>query len=265
MESKVNYTLVGLAVLILTAGLLFFSLWLSVGFDQKKYNTYLVYIPEVISGLSDSSLVKYNGVTVGYISRIELNKVNPQEVKLTLQIEEGTPVTTSTQATLIAQGITGATFLGLSATSSTFTPLPPSNGSPYPIIPYQPSFMHRLEKNIDSLSESFQRILSDENAKNITKSLRDLPALLKAVNNSTQTFNIMAQSMSTAGTQVTHTMNAAKAGMDKITQQTLPPLDMLLNRLDAIAANLEKTSTDIRQNPAIIIRGTAPPHPGPGE
>ena len=39
LEAKTNYTIVGLVVIILTCALLASALWLSVGFDQKKYKT----------------------------------------------------------------------------------------------------------------------------------------------------------------------------------------------------------------------------------
>ena len=60
-------------------------------------------------------------------------------------------------------------------------------------------------------------------------------------------------------------MTSGKIALDKFSQQTIPPAISLLNRLNAIAANLEKVSNQLRQNPSVIIRGTTPPKPGPGE
>lgn len=139
MEAKTNYTIVGLTVVILTAALLASALWLSVGFDQKKYKIYAVYIHEAVSGLSEDSPVKYNGVPVGSVAKIELSQIDPQQVKILLNIEEGTPITTSTTATLISQGITGTTYVGLSASSSELTPLKKFPRNPIPL--FQPSLL----------------------------------------------------------------------------------------------------------------------------
>ena len=144
MDSQTNYTLVGLAVLILSATLLSAALWLSVGFDRKKYDIYTVYMREAASGLSDDSVVKYNGVKVGVVNKIELNQFDPQQVKIELKIVAGTPITTSTHATLINQGITGTTYLGLSASSPSLFPLQKTPGEPNPVIPYTPSFFSQL-------------------------------------------------------------------------------------------------------------------------
>ncbi len=286
MESKTNYTIVGLTVLILTAGLLSAGLWLSVGFDQKKYDIYTVYVNEAVSGLSDESAVKYNGVKVGLVNKIEINQFDTQQVKIQLKIEQGTPITISTHATLINQGITGTTYLGLSASSPSLFPLQKTPGEPYPVIPYKPSFLSQLEKNIHDVSVGIKRIFDKQNARSVKKSLanmqavtdviakntdslhkslQELPVLINELKASVSKFSTMAGNMSAAGKQVTVTMKAGRVAVDKISQQTLPPMVLLLHRLDLIATNLEKVSADMRQNPAVVIRGTTPPKPGPGE
>ena len=75
----------------------------------------------------------------------------------------------------------------------------------------------------------------------------------------------MATDMSKAGKNVSKTMVSGKNTLDKISQQTIPPAVLLLRRLNAISANLEKVSNEMRQNPSVVIRGTTPPKPGPGE
>ncbi len=71
--------------------------------------------------------------------------------------------------------------------------------------------------------------------------------------------------MAAAGQHVSVTMEAGKNTINKLSQQTLPPIVLLMQRLDLIAANLEKVSAQMRQNPAVVIRGSTPPKPGPGE
>ena len=307
MESKTNYTIVGLTVLILMAALLSTALWLSVGFNQKVYTFYTVYLRESVSGLSEESPVKYNGVQVGFVKKIKLNIDDPRQVELTLSIEKGIPITTSTSATLISQGITGVTFIGLSAGSSDLTPLQKMPGEPYPVIPAKPSLFNQLDtilkevsENVSKVSDQAQRIFNEENAayvrntlsnidkfsevmasnsKNIDSSLKsadvflanmakvskDFPKILKELKVGVKKFNTMADDISNAGKSVSKTMDAGKVTVDKISQQTLPPAVLLLRRLNTISANLEKVSNEMRQNPSVVIRGTKPPKPGPGE
>ncbi|HEN4769833.1 MlaD family protein [Legionella pneumophila serogroup 1] len=307
MESKTNYTIVGLAVLILTAGLLSAGLWLSVGFNQKEYTSYTVYLKESVSGLSVESPVKFNGVQVGYVKEIKLNKNDPRQVELLLNIEKSTPITTSTSATLISQGITGVTYVGLSAGSSELTPLRKMPGEPYPVIPSKPSLLNQLDavlkevaENVGAVSEKAQLIFNEENADNVRKSLANIeriteiiadkgqtidsslnnldvfvanmakaskqfPQLIKDLKTGISKFKSLADNMSAAGKDVSKTMIAGKNTIDQISQQAIPPAVILLRRLNAISANLEKVSNEMRQNPSVIIRGTKTPKLGPGE
>jgi len=286
LEPKANYTLIGLIVLLLTATLISSLLWLSVGFERKKYDFYSVYIHESVSGLSEESSVKFNGVVVGSVKVVELDPVDPQQIKLTLKIEQGTPITTSTIATLVMQGITGNTFLGLSALTPTLEPLQKIPDEPYPVIPYKASFFSRLEKNITDVTNGVKRVFDKENAKllkqsltnleaitetiaknhkNIDESLHDLPIVMRDLKSGVRELSSTIKNISTASTQVTSTMKAGEDSIKKITNQTIPPATILLRRLDTIAANLEKVSRSMRQNPAVIIRGSTQPKPGPGE
>ncbi|MDP2786291.1 MAG: MCE family protein, partial [Sulfurimicrobium sp.] len=62
METKVNYTIVGLFVILLFAALVAGILWLSGGAQYRKtYDTYLAYMNESVSGLNLNAPVKYRG------------------------------------------------------------------------------------------------------------------------------------------------------------------------------------------------------------
>lgn len=286
MESKTNYTIVGVIVLILIAGLLSAGLWLSVGFNKKTYLFYTVYLHESAAGLSLDSPVKYNGVPVGFVKRIRLSKNDPRQVEILLNIESGTPITNSTTATLISQGITGVTYMGLSAGSSDLTPLVRMTGEPFPVIPAKPSLFNQLfneenARNIKNTLSNLDKFTSmiasnnlvvDQSLKNanvilanFSKASKDFPEIAKKFKTGLIKFNAMADNMSSAGNNVSKTMVSGKNAIDKISQQTLPPAIILIQRLNTIAANLEKVSTEMRQNPSVVIRGTTPPKPGPGE
>ncbi len=286
MEAKTNYTLVGMIVLLLTAALLSTVLWLSAGFDNKEYATYLVYINESVHGLNEESSIKFNGVKVGRVAGIQLDAANPQKIQLLLKIEKDVLITNSTQATLITQGITGNTFLGLKATSPSLTPIARTPGEPYPVIPYNPSFFSQLEANVASLSRSLKEVFDEENAhlfkkslismdhiltaiskrdKQISEALSDLPLVMQEMRIGAHDFSDMTQRVSKASKQFSETMVAGRNGIDQLSQQTLPNMTSLVRRLDLIAANLEEVSALMRQNPSVVIRGITPQPSGPGE
>lgn len=293
MESKTNYTIVGLIVLILLGALIATALWLSVGFDKKLYNTYVVFIPDTVSGLNEESPVKYNGVKVGYVNKIQLNRHDPRQVEILLSIESGTPITVSTYATLISQGITGNTYVGLSATSGSLRPLEKMPGQRWPVIPAKASLLNQLDKvlqevstNINKVSLRLQMVLDQENLNNFKKTLANMETFSQviadnsvAINHSLKNADIFLKNMKQVSGELqnsvhkfdamtTNMSEAGKAGkgaIQQISQEFLPPAAVLMRKLNAIAANLEELSGTLRQNPAIILRGTTPREPGPGE
>ena len=105
----------------------------------------------------------------------------------------------------------------------------------------------------------------EQNNANLNKSLEGLPQLITELKSSAHQFNNTSRDISAAGAQLSSTMRAGRNSIDKISQQAIPPAVLLLRRLDLIAANLEKVSAEMRQNPAVMIRGSAAPKPGPGE
>ncbi len=188
MESRTNYTLVGLFVLVLGVALILTSIWLSVGFGNKEFQKYIVYMNEPVAGLSTQATVQFNGVNVGYVSQISLNHNDPQQVKLQLEIEKGTPITTSTFATLKSKGITGITYIGLSATSRFAKPLKAQQGEHYPVIPSRPSLLVQIDTAVRDVAENFQKItdsihliLNKDNGvaiKNSLSNIEDITAVL---------------------------------------------------------------------------------------
>ncbi len=293
MESKTNYTIVGFIVLLLAASFLIGAIWLSSGFNKKQYKQYTVYLHEAASGLNEDSVVKYNGVQVGFVKKIKLNKTDPRQVEITLSIEKEVPITTSTFATLISQGITGVTHVGLSAGSSDLTPIQKMPDEPYPVIPAKPSLFNQLDAilrdvsvNVNKVSKQAQLVFNEENAQYLKHTLANLERFSDVIaknsdhiHNSLGSADVFFTNMSRAssglpqmmkkisqtGDSVSEAMLTGKNAANKFSQQTLPPAIILLNRLNEVAANLDKISNEMRQNPSILIRGIQPPKPGPGE
>lgn len=279
MEPKTGYSVVGFVVIGLVAGLIIVSLWLSVGFDQKKYKIYATYFRESVGGITEESPVKFNGVKVGSVLKIQLSPSDPQQVMILLSIENDTPITTSTVASIVSQGITGVSYLGLSANSADLTLLKTLPGEPYPIIPTKSSLFNQLDRVVREVSDKLNitadrlnSLLNDENRRNIRKTLKNISISTQQLPKAVKDFNLamnklgkMAGDVSEAGKKFGDTMDTGKAAIKTITQQTLPPANLLLKRLNEIAANLQSVSSSLRQNPSVLIRGSTPPKSGPGE
>jgi phospholipid/cholesterol/gamma-HCH transport system substrate-binding protein len=185
METKVNYVIVGVFVLLLSAAMIAGVLWLSAGSPYSKaYDTYVAYMYESVSGLNLNAPVKFRGVNVGTVRVISLDKSNPEIVYLELGIEHDTPITKDTVAILKAQGLTGIAYVELSGSSRNSPLLKPADKPPYTEIKTDLSLLGRLDVSLSSLLVSFNKttdslnaLLNDENRQALKKTLANFSAL----------------------------------------------------------------------------------------
>lgn len=292
MGSKVNYTVVGLFVLVLGAALIVGGLMLTTLRHKKDYDYYVTYMKEAVSGLNVQSPVEYNGVDVGYVEKIDLNPNNLQQVRLLLKIEASTPITQSTVATLLAQGITGITYIGLKATSAHAPILTAKPGQRYPVIKSEPSLLMQLStvvrsvmENVKKVGQAVDDVFDSKNKQSIKASLahiatftgslaysstqikhvlnntakasREFPESIKELNISLRQADKMAKSFNRASQQLALTMRESR--------QILPSAIQILNRMRDVMVNLQQLSNKAAANPAVLLRGDQPPTPGPGE
>ena len=300
MESRVNYTVVGAFVLVVGAILLIIGLWLASGLSHQNYNTYMAYMDDSVSGLNANASVKYNGVDVGFVSKITLDKHDPSRVQLILKILPGTPISQDTRARLQTQGLTGMATVSLSGGDQDSVPLTKSPGEPYPVIKTLPSLMSQfkkslgiLTKNLTDVSESMNNLLNESNQMaiantlenleeitntlaadddkmdtiltNLAKASQQLPSVLTNIDNTTNQFSTMAKEVSSATVQIDQTMRAGEVMIQGISDQAMPEAVTALGDLQELLANMQQLNQTITQNPAVLIKGKQQPKPGPGE
>lgn len=183
METKVNYTVVGLFVTLLFIALVAGILWLSGAAQYRKnYDTYLAYMNESVSGLNLNAPVKYRGVEVGRVKRISLD--HGERVRLELDIEHGTPIKVNTIAILRVQGLTGIAQVDLSGGNRDAPDLKTRPGEKYPVIKTGPSLLMRLDTAVTDLLSSLNRvsvglsaILDEDNRRAFRSMLADMATL----------------------------------------------------------------------------------------
>lgn len=286
MESRVNYIIVGFFVIILGIGMGVTALWLTTRGQVRNFNTYLIYMNEAASGLNEQAAVKFNGVEVGYVDRIRLNPADPRQVKLVLKIDSTAPISTSTVATLISQGITGITHVGLKATDARGQPLLLKEGEDFPIIAYKPSLFTEIDSAIrdisgrfKEISEQLSKLFTDENATALSEVLTDFRTIMQTLAENNQridntlrnTDKLLAnlsessEQLPEASKRLNASLKEAETALQTVSQETLPVANVILQRFERSASNLEQLSIELARNPSVLLRGRQPSDPGPGE
>jgi phospholipid/cholesterol/gamma-HCH transport system substrate-binding protein len=252
MNTKFNYTIIGLFIVTLTVGLIAIFIWLSAFWERKSYITYATYINEAVSGLNVQNAVKFNGVPVGYVSDISLNPQNPQQVLILMKIEKGIPITTSTVATLNTIGVTGVDYIELKAKDNRGIPLQRKTGEKYPIIKSQASVLeqlgttlHEVTVTMRELSQSVQKVLNTQNQKALQNSFKNISTFTQTLADNSQEIDDILKS-----TQVlAQNMKTASQNFPQLTaafQKTLNSANAAANQLNQASQRISSTMQDSR-------------------
>lgn len=247
METKVNYVIVGLFVLLLSVVMIAGVLWLGSGKQYNKvYDTYLAYMQESVSGLNLNAPVKYRGVEVGQVRVISLDKANPEQVRLEFAIERGTPIKHDTIAVLKVQGLTGIAYVELSGGSRDSPLLAPVKKGPYPVIKTGPSLLGRLDTALTSLltslnktTENLNALLDEENRSAVKRTLADV--------------SILTGTLAARKTNIDKTLTNASRTMENaaITSAQLPELIERVKRsteaVEKMAKETSRASASVRK------------------
>lgn len=117
METRANYVLIGAFVFIAAAALMLFTVWVSGGSLNRNYERYDVVFEGPVNGLTEGGEVRFNGIKVGEVERLSLDRKDPNRVIARIKVDALTPVREDSVAQLDFLGITGVTFVQIRAGS----------------------------------------------------------------------------------------------------------------------------------------------------
>ncbi len=107
METRANYVMVGIFTLVTVLAAFGFVYWTAGLGDRGEVSTLRFRIHGSASGLVRGSVVLFNGVKVGDVTRVYIDVSNPSVAIADAQVDRLTPVTRSTQADVGLAGLTG--------------------------------------------------------------------------------------------------------------------------------------------------------------
>lgn len=185
MERHANYALVGFASLILFIGITVFAFWLARMQFSQDYDLYDVVFTEPVRGLSAGGEVHFNGIKVGEVTDLALDRRDPNRVIARVRVDSETPVRVDSRATLEPQGVTGVNYVQISAGTPSKRLLkaatPPNE---VPVLLSQRSAISGLLEGGDTVLtrtvevlDRINRVVSDENIRTVSAALSDVQAV----------------------------------------------------------------------------------------
>jgi phospholipid/cholesterol/gamma-HCH transport system substrate-binding protein len=189
MERNANYALVGAATLLLFVAAIVFVFWLARLSFNRSFDEYDVLFVGPVRGLSEGGEVHFNGIKVGDVAKIALDKRDPNRVIARIKVTSDVPIREDSFATLEPQGITGVNYIQITAG----TPAKPLLKATVavgevPVIKTQRSALSDLlagggtvlSRTIESL-DRINRVLDDQNIAKFSAALDDLQAITAEV------------------------------------------------------------------------------------
>jgi phospholipid/cholesterol/gamma-HCH transport system substrate-binding protein len=192
MEKNANYALVGLSSLILFIGLVIFVVWLARLSFSQSYDLYDIVFQGPVRGLNQGGEVHFNGIKVGEVTKIALDRTNPSRVIARARVTSDVPIRVDSFATLEPQGITGVNYVQITAGTPSKQLLKVVEKAKcdvigmrecIPILRSQRSALSDLlegggtvlTRTIEAL-DRINRVLSDQNVKTFSATLSDTQA-----------------------------------------------------------------------------------------
>ena len=225
METKANYVLIGAFVLLAAGALALFTLWIAGNPLNRSYSDYDVIFEGPVNGLSEGGEVRFNGIKVGEVTTLRLDRDNPNNVIAHIRIESQTPVRTDSIAQLNFQGITGVTFIQILA------------GNPEsPLLIAQDGIVPRIRTS---------RTLVDELFKGGQDLLGVSGDTIKRLNDMLSEENIDHFSSALKSLDIAAAKIAADDGMLDNANAALAQLAPTIVALEAAATSIESAATSI--------------------
>lgn len=248
MESKLNYTIVGLFVALLLTGSLVFLYWLSKSTGNQQYDYYKVYMTESVSGLSADASVKYMGVDVGRVTEVDINPANSEQVVLLLEIRQGIPVKRNTRASLRFYGVTGLAFIELMGGGKNSPRLTPEHKGDIPEIAESASTFSNIEKTLNDLAansatvlQKIDLLLSVDNLNNVDDILEQTKLILSDFNQ----YQPHIASLIEQGVVVEKNINEAFKKMSTAAESVVMITDSVAGNIQVMQLDFSKTLSEI--------------------
>jgi phospholipid/cholesterol/gamma-HCH transport system substrate-binding protein len=148
--------------LFLACGMVFAVLviiWLGMSRFLEKGRYYVTYFDESVQGLNIDSPVKYRGVFIGRVDRIDVAP-DSKLIQVVLKIESGQTLDSSIVAQLKSVGITGSMFIEIDRKKTGEPDQSPKLNFPtkYPIVASKPSEIGELISGINAVLDQIKSL-----------------------------------------------------------------------------------------------------------
>ena len=243
-----NNFVVGLFVSIAIVAFISFVLWLTGRSGVEEMKRYSMLFERDVSGLAVGGPVKFMGVNIGSVVRMEIIRKNGMMIRVDIEILEDTPVDSGTFGSLAFQGITGVAVVNLNSESGLHDPLEMTPGFEYPVIPVRdvgfaavlaraPRIMDRL----DGLLGQANQLLGEDNRGSIARSLGNVESLTASLADSRDVIAALPADLNQTLTDI----QGVVGQLQELVSQLQPGINSTMDNLNRSSENLASLTANL--------------------
>jgi phospholipid/cholesterol/gamma-HCH transport system substrate-binding protein len=179
METNARYMTVGIAVLAIVAAVFGFVYWLNNNVGLGARTLYRVRFENTVSGLQVGAAVQFNGIRVGEVASLQLDKDDPRAIIAAITVDSATPVRADTKVGIAFQGLMGTAAVSLTGGASNSPPLAVAQGET-PVLTADPAASQDLTQAARQTLGRVDQMLADnsEGVKGTIDNLKNVSGAL---------------------------------------------------------------------------------------
>ncbi len=248
MENKSHAFAAGAFVLVVSALLVAFAIWLTR--DTKMHREYELSSREGVTGLQPQAGVRFKGVAVGKVTKIGFDPVTRGNVLIRISTDEGAPITRSTFATLGFQGVTGLAFIQLDDSGESKEPLAAPQDT-VARIPMRPGLLSKLTDQganilaqVEETSRRLNLLLTPENQKTLFSAVQGMGQAAQGIG---QAASSIQQLSVNADRILDAQFGPQKMNLPKLVQEMNVTLKTMQATSDSVGSSADEAKASARE------------------
>jgi phospholipid/cholesterol/gamma-HCH transport system substrate-binding protein len=272
METRAHYVAVGAFVLVAIFAAFVAVLWFGRLEFRQELKPYYIFFKGSVAGLSRGSAVQYNGIPVGRVTDIRVDKDNVAQIQVTIEIDSNlVEIKTDARAFLDTNILSGVSTIQIRGGTQQASVLEPEPKHRYPVIQAGQSEFEAVKASLPELlgdlkqaSHNLNSLLDDRNRQAVADSLQNLRTITAAVADHSQDVGVILDNTNAAAVELKSLLHnfdqsyTARGGLKDQLSQTLKDYDRVAANLSDTAHQLQLVIAENRSGLHNFVQTTLP-------
>jgi len=256
MERKAHYALIGLFTFAVVAGAFAFVFWLHHSSGKKQAVAYRVIFDSSVSGLQVGGNVLFNGIRVGEVTNLRLDREKPNEVVAMLAVNKSTPIRSDTRVGLEFAGLTGVAAVSLKGVSAKTPLIEREEGEP-PTLRADPSASQDMMQAAREVLNKAEEVIT-ANQEALHQAIADIATFSASLARNSDSVDSIVRDAKDTMSNAKEATASARTLMENLDKRT-NDITIGVNKMTATATRQIDTAgkaiTDLAHNPQRFLFG----------